>query len=464
MIRDVLLQGHQTESHIKLKKREFHTQQAQEMIYQFLLEFVRKQPPEEVLLEFRNLFLEYNSSARNGDLIKAVSELISSNNEKEFIRTLKRSCYILINNWDIARNHIYIKELVDLFSEFKITKKSISPVLSRQRTWLSKFVNSQDYQELNLFIIAKYGYSDKEHWLSRYTSYLLVPQYTNLNNPVEQREAARALSKKLKDKFKFDLAMYTARSQSAVKNDKIPKNPTGLGDEVIRLIKMIVAKRGSFSYENLAHIFLEQTRDFTYKKFKTSLKKYLIFSVGKKDFIEVLNKKLSEKLESLYDSYHQDSVDEALLLRTCNRIIEYLTTEDQQEPSGLFIFLLSQGHPLTLVIVLLKIILICPNARSHLETCIAKLIQYYANYPEDECKWVINFFEVFNITFAIHADNVQYNLIKMDTKKADDASEGTFDTYRVFSQLRDSANVEGVQQEMSSVKNLPNASNEKSSS
>src|SRR4028119_1413276 len=100
MIRDVLLQGHQTESHIKLKKREFHTQQAQEMIYQFLLEFVRKQPPEEVLLEFRNLFLEYNSSARNGDLIKAVSELISSNNEKEFIRTLKRSCYILINNWD----------------------------------------------------------------------------------------------------------------------------------------------------------------------------------------------------------------------------------------------------------------------------------------------------------------------------------------------------------------------------
>src|SRR5919199_720765 len=460
MIRDVLSKGHQTESHIKLKKLGFHTQQAQEMIYQFLLELVRKQPPEEVLLEFKNLFLEYNSSGSNGELVKVVSELIFSNNEKEFLRTLKRSCYILINNWDIARNHSYIKALVDLFSEFQTTRKSLSPGVSRQRTWLSKFVNSKNYQELKLFI-AKYGYSDKEHWSSRYTSYLLVPQYTNLNNPVEQREAARALSKKLKDKFKFDLAMYTARSQSPVEKDKIPKNPTGLGDEVIRLIKMIVAKRGSFSYENLAHIFLEQTRDFTYKNFKKSLKKYLIFSVGKKDFVEVLNERLSEKLESIYESYHQDSVDEALLLRTCNRVLEFLTTEDQQEPSGLFIFLLSQGHPITLVIVLLKIILICPNARSHLETCIAKLIQYYTNYPEDECQGIVNFFEVFNITFAIHADNVQYNLIKMDTKKADDASEGTLDTYRVFSQLRDSANVEGVQQDISKVKNLPNTSNTK---
>jgi hypothetical protein len=123
----------------------------------------------------------------------------------------------------------------------------------------------------------------------------------------------------------------------------------------------------------------------------------------------------------------------------------------------LFILLLSQGNPITLVIVLLKLILICPNARTHLETCIAKLIEYYVDYPEDECQWVVNFFEVFNITLAIHADNVQYNLIKMDAKKTDGKSEAAIETYRVFSQLREGTNSE-------TEKNGLNVSEEKPSS
>ena len=461
MIRDVLSsEGHPTDPWVRLKTSGMPAHQAQEMIYQFLLSLVRQQPPVKVLLEFKRLFLEYELSGCNGEALKALSELIINNNEKDFRHTLKRSCYILVNNWDTSRNHSSIKELVELFADFKITRKAISPSLSRLRGWVANFIGSQDYYELKLFL-TKYGYSDKAHWSNRYTSYLLVPQYTNLKNPIEQREVARALSKKLKDQFKFDLAMYTARSQSPTPEAKSPKNPTALGDEVLRFIKMIVAKRGTFSYENLANIFLKQTQALNYKKFKGSLQKYLIFSVANKDFVEVLKQQLSEKLETLYENHHGEQVSEALLLRTCNRVIEYLTIEDHQEPSELFILLLSHGHPLTLVIVLLKIILICPNSRTHLENCIAKLIQYYVDYPEQECKWVINFFEVFNITFAIHADNVQYNLIKMESKDSNNDSEAPIETYRVFSQLRDGAMVEAVQEVSMVETTLPPASPEK---
>ncbi|MBD0390677.1 MAG: hypothetical protein ICV54_30315, partial [Nostoc sp. C3-bin3] len=80
--------------------------------------------------------------------------------------------------------------------------------------------------------------------------------------------------------------------------------------------------------------------------------------------------------------------------------------------------------------------------------------------PEEECKWVINFFEVFNITFAIHADNVQYNLIKMGSKNPENQSVAALDTYRVFSQLRDSASLEGTQQNSSNERTTPNTSNE----
>lgn len=436
MIRDVLSEGHQTERLIQSKKRGVLTQQAQEMLYTFLLELVKQQPPAKVLLEFKRLFIDYEPSAGNEEAFKALSKLITLNNEKEFLHTLKRSCYILVNNWDVARNHSAIKELIELFSDCKINKRNLSSTLTRLKTWLTNFVTSQDYYELKLFI-ARHGYSDKEHWSNRYTSYLLVPQYTNLSNPVEQREAARTLSKKLKDQFKFDLAMYTAYSNSSVQKNKKIKNPTGLGDEVLRFFQMIVVKRGSFSYENLANIFIEQTRDIKYSKFKDCFQNYLVFSVANKDFVEVLNKRLSEKLEGLYENYYEEQLNEALLLRTCNKVIDYLTTEDHKEPSALFILLLSQGNPLTLVIVLLKIILVCPNVRTHLEDCIAKLILYYMDYPEDECRWIVNFFEVFKITFAIHADNVQYNLIRMNQNQANNKSETNLESYRVFSQRRE---------------------------
>ena len=455
MIRDAFSTGHQTESRIKRSRRGLQTHQAQEVLYQFLLNLVRQKPPYEVLTAFQKLFIDYESSEDNSEAIKAISELIFANNEGEFRHTLKRSCYILVNNWETSRNHSAIRELIELFSDQKIRKRTLSTALGRLRGWLANFIESRDYHELKLFI-SKYGYAGREHWSNRYTSYLLVPQYANLSNPVEQREAARALSQKLKDKFKFDLAMYTARSQASRPTKQVLGNPTGLGDEVLRFVKMIVAKRGSFSYANVANIFLEQTKGCHYEYFKRCLQKYLIFSVASRDFVEIIEKKLTEKLDTLYEEHHGKQLDDALLLRTCNKTIGYLTTEDQQQPSGLFILLMSQGNPLTLVIVLLKLIMISPNSRTHLETCIAKLIQYYVDYPEQECQWVVNFFEIFNITFAIHADNVQYNLIRMDPKTASDESEFTLDAYRVFSQLRECVDLEATQEAMSQLKNVPN--------
>ncbi|NET60565.1 MAG: hypothetical protein F6K47_31845 [Symploca sp. SIO2E6] len=415
------------------------------------MEIVKNQTSAEVLLEFKRLFIDHEYSPTNVIPIQELSELIATDNQEEYLHVLKRSCYILINNWETARNHTAIQELGKLLSEVKDSQTITSPEpdTSPHIGWVKKFLNGQHYNELKLFISSKYQASstpEKSHWSNRYNSYLLAPQYTNINNPVEQREAAKVLAEQLKNQFKFELAMYTARSQSTTNNQEIPKNPTGLGDQVLRLIKMIVAKRGSYSYENLANIFLQQTRDMNYENFKFSLHKYLISSTNnyqrkKKDILGFLQQKLATKFKYLYNEYNHKPLDQSLLLRSCNKVIDYLTTEDQREPSELFVLLLSQGHPLSLVIVLLKIIMICPNARSHLDTCIAKLIQYYMDYPAEECQWVINFFEVFKITFAIHADNVKYNLIKMNIQAKNDDTGTSLDSYRVFSQLQEDATV-----------------------
>ncbi|MDB9315481.1 hypothetical protein PN462_20375 [Spirulina sp. CS-785/01] len=418
------------------------------MIYNYFLDLVRYYDPEDTIEEFRKLFFEFECHSENEEAFKDLEQILKHQDPREFINTLKRCCYILINNWETLRQSEAIRKFVKGFQEVDFDPKSVrNRNKIRLKSYLKSFVESKDYEELLLFT-EKHGTRSKQekHWSERYTSYLLVPQYADTNNSPEQREAARTLSVELKQKFKFDLAMFTARSQSqSVPKDKL-KNPTGLGEEILNLIKRIVAKRGKFSYTNLAHIFCKQTEGVPYNKFKEALLSYLVYSVEKHTNTELLKTHLKRKLEKLYNKYNDKIINESLLLRTCNQVISFLTTEDGENPSETFIYLLSQGTPLTLVIVLLKLILICPNARTHLETCIAHLIEYYREFPEDECQWVINFFEIFNITFAIYADNdVQYDLIRVEKKRKnqqssqsdqDDLTDDYLENYRIFSQHR----------------------------
>jgi hypothetical protein len=410
--------------------------QAQEIIYNHLLEIVKTWSPDDVLVEFRHLFINHVDTV-SSDTLPALYEIVFANQEQEFRNTLKRACYILINNWDIARSHKSIQQLIHLFSDPVLNRHTLSPTLKRLRSWLKNFVDSSDFQELKLFT-AKYDDQDELHWSQRYTSYLLVPQYINLKNPIEQREAARALSRQLKDKFKFELALYTARCETAVPKEKLPRNPTSLGENGLRLIKMIVARRGKFSYANLANIFVNQTKTLNYQDFKRSLREYLLFSVEHHGFVETLKTQLSEKLDILYTNHNDKVITDALLLRTSNRVIEYLTTENHQEPTSLFVMLLSKGNPLTLVVVLLKIVLVCKYARTHLEARIADLIKYYEGFPEEECQWVVNFFEIFNITMAIYAENVEYNLVDMNNHNSPEQTKLSLDAYRIFSQFKNS--------------------------
>ncbi|AKG23741.1 hypothetical protein [Calothrix sp. 336/3] len=415
---------------------EWNVHLTQESIYNFLLELVQKCSPEDVLREFRKIFLDCLDSAI-ADSVPGIYEFFIKTNEQDFRNTLKRCCYILVNNWESNRKYKYIQELVDLFDNYKPIRKNHKFIrINTLKFWLENFINSRDFQELKL---CAYRHEDslKVHWVNRYSSYLLVAQAIDKNNPKEQQEVARKISKQLKDKFKFELAMYIARSQSHTSHKNRYHNPSILGDDVLRLIKAIVVKKGAFSYENIANIFLRQTQNQKIADFKDSLLKYLIFSVQQPVFVDTLRSQLAEKLLTWNPGYDGESLNKDLLLRTCNRVVDYLTTENGKEPAPLFILLLSQGHPLTLVIVLLKIILISPNSRSHLESRIAYLMRYYEKYPEEECQWVINFIEIFSITFAIYAENVEYNLIKMPNTPANISPlPMNLDSFRVFSQMK----------------------------
>ncbi|MEA5603998.1 hypothetical protein [Nostoc sp. UHCC 0252] len=423
----------QENTHSVTSNREINVQIVQEEVYSFFMEMVKNLSPDDVLREFKGLFID-GLDSEDSNYIPGIYSVFLDDNEQELCNTLKRCCYIIVNNWKTKRKDKYIQELVNLFVDENLRiKENNAPIVKTCKTWLENFVNSKSYQELKLFA-AKYDESSKGHWANRYSSYLLIDQSVNKNNPIEQQEAARKLSKQIKEKFKFELAMYIARSQSAVSSTTRYQNPSILGDQALRLIKAIVLKRGVFSHENIAHIFIKQTQNQTLEEFKVNLEKYLFLSVGKQESVESWKQQFIKSLSLWKKDYNHEFITKELFLRTCNRVIDSLTIENGKEPSSLFILLITQGHALTLVIILLKIILICKNSRRHLETRIAHLIRFYENYPEDECKNVINFMEIFNITFAIYAENVEYNLIKMEEESSN--PQLNLDGYRVFSQMK----------------------------
>jgi hypothetical protein len=410
-------------------------QQAQARIFDFLLEAVKTWPAEDVLEEFKNLFFCQGDTSTS-EAPDALYALLFSGTAVDFHNTLKRACYILINNWEVARQFDAIQSLIQLFQDDSLQRRTFSLSLKRLRGWICDFVNSEDYRELQLFASRLIGDNKPTEWTSRYASYLLVSQYMNAENPVEQREVARSVSRRLKDKFKFDLAMYTAHSQSALPQKRLLKNPTALGDSALRLVKLIVAKRGKFSHKNLANLFLKQTEGLAYGGFKKSLLEYLVYSVSQPVAAKVLRQRISARLESLYEEYDDADTDPSLQLRTCNRIIDQLMTEDKQRPSELFTLLLSQNNALSLAIILLRLILISRNSHLYLEARIAELIRYYEAYSQDQCTWVINFLEIFQVTFAIYAENVEYNLIDFKNPQAAIShGQDKLDACRVFSQL-----------------------------
>lgn len=416
-----------------VRRRYQDVPQAQQEIYDFLIMIVKTLPADEVLVEFSHLFLQHQDTT-SGSATPALYAILVSNQEQEFCHTLKRCCYILINNWELAREYEAIRQLIQLFSDPIIYKASVSFTIKRLRQWLANFVEGDDFRDLKLFVENRFK-TDSQSWSDRYTSYLLVSQYIDTDNPQEQREAAKILSKRLRDKFRLDLAMYTAHSQGSGASYGHHHNPTNLGDGALRLIKTIVAKRGQFSYHNIARIFHDQTYGISYLSYKRSLVRYLVFAINQTDCINRLQATLARKLDSLYVQHDQRPIDPSLKLRTSNRIIDYLTTEDHKTPSFLFTLMLSSSSPLILAVLLLKLVLASPSSHLYLDARIADLIRYYEQFPQAQCQWVINFLEVYSVTLAICDSDVEYNLVRIRQDTSSACAPTSLDDYRIFSQM-----------------------------
>ncbi|MEB3232554.1 MAG: hypothetical protein VKJ64_16215, partial [Leptolyngbyaceae bacterium] len=113
MIRDTWTENFQPPSPKSGNRYQRDIPSAQKTVFDYLLEIVRAWPPEDVLNEFKHLFIHHVNTS-SSVILPALYEIVFANKEADFRNTLKRSCYILINNWELSRHHDAIHQLIEL--------------------------------------------------------------------------------------------------------------------------------------------------------------------------------------------------------------------------------------------------------------------------------------------------------------------------------------------------------------
>jgi uncharacterized protein YjbI with pentapeptide repeats len=415
----------------KKKYTVLNSQSCQRVIYSFFIDIVNQWDSEKVIEEFEQLFLELSSNHSSNN-IQALNWILVEKNEEVFQSTLKRCFYILINNWNIDRNCKANHNLIlTVENSLQATKyyHHLSPHLKCLRKWVRHFTQSQDYQKIRHFAL-----SHTQSWTHRYESYLLTPSALDPDISQDQRKTALKLAQDIKEKYKFDLAMYVTRSDCPTSSSESQSNPTQLGQDVITLIKKTLSTQKIISYDNLAKLFLEQTKNIEYSAFKIALLNYLGLSSEKQHPVPYIRDKFCQKLDKLESVHTQLLVDKSLISKICQQLIQILTTENGQSPSNCFCLLVSQGNYLTLVLLLLKLILISRLNKTYIEQKIANLIHYYQGLGEEKCQKFIQFLEVFNLVFTLFTTNIQFHLVKVQPQ--DTPTEKNIDSYRLFCQLK----------------------------
>ncbi|WP_271251839.1 hypothetical protein [Pseudanabaena sp. Chao 1811] len=409
-------------------------EQAQQHIYNFFLSIVKNYQADEVLNQFDKLFIRYEE-IDSTKAYYALGEIIFYNKEDEFKNTLLRCCYILNNNWAINGNINLCHRLVDLFLSNSIGIPTRIYKLKKLREWLQRFVRSEEYNTLRS-LSGRAGVSKSYHnWSDRFSAYLLTSEYTDCNKPIEQRQYAETLARKIKRQFKFDLAMYTARIDSNPNVNPHRPNPTTLGDGVLILIKRVLNKQGHEDLRSVAKRFRHHMSGMTLAEFKDHLLSYLGISRDDLDIPEVMRLTVVEKLKHFQEHQDQELITLSSIHIVCNRILQYLLLNERRNPSDFLQLSLESNNFLGYVILLLKVVLICPRSRLYLESYIAELIKFYSSYDEVECRSFINFLDVVNVTLAIFDEDTDYSLVKMRDLE-NDFPDVNLDNYRVFSQSK----------------------------
>ncbi|MCZ8101806.1 MAG: hypothetical protein EWV63_07550 [Microcystis aeruginosa Ma_OC_H_19870700_S124] len=406
-----------------LNDRQIETKDEEQVLYDYWLDRVRTDSPEELIEDFRRLFIE-GRGYQEAPIYLALERLVKAKDaEIRFYYFFNRCCHILVNRWQMQSTcQPAILELVSLLDNLPSPGPGHYSTANTLRHLVKKFTLSDDYVKLQrLARIISSQYSEETApcvgtLINRYP-YLYDHCLLSDESPREQRQTVRRIKVKTERCFEVNLSHYVTyqvrlgqvahtpkTSEEAGRIIQPVKNPTLLNDkELNRALKYYVSPiEGNYTYKALSQNFLANTvYSSTYKDFKNDLYDYLITPVdhGKGQF----NKKLYDVLQNTLPQWDQQKPSEFLILRTSSQLFNYLVVESSQKPDHyIFIDMITNMGVTRTVGLLLKLVLVCPKVKPHLDKRFSILFNHYEGFSRDQVPWLVKSLESLQVAFSIH--------------------------------------------------------------
>jgi hypothetical protein len=400
----------------------------EQTVYEHLLHCVRTESPEQVLQRFQFLFIQ-GGLYSEPPIRSALNELVRSGSVKHsFPPFFNRCCFILINRWQINILHRdAIVQLVEMLHQCRgvsvITGQS-SPT-GRTRFLVQEYVRSSYFQRIRQLadLLNPNNDSDQKRPLSallhRYP-YLYSHCLTNQDDGEDYQKLIVVTQRSANQRFHQDLSSYLTHSLLQQEKPKLatasimPKNPTLLTHkEVCSSLKHYLAKVDSRgTYKDMAHQFwMPGYEPQTYGSFKAALVEYISSGIPSQFGQSRFNEQFRGYLDSLNPGSNAAPINDFLLVRTCNQVLNFMVIESKQRPNHtVFMNLLNNVGSTLTVGLFLKVVLLCNKVKPYLERRLSILFQHYESQMRGSVDWLVRCLEKLNLAWTAHfsSQNLSY--------------------------------------------------------
>lgn len=408
------------------------TSKEEQQLYDHLIKCVRNQSPDEVLENFRNLFIR-GREYHDHQVYSALGKIINSKEaELSFGLFFNRCCHIIINHWQMEpKTQLAIPKLVELFEGIPPVRGRPISTSMRLRVLILNYIQSEKYVHLKrLAQVIDQGKKNElvGQLINRYP-YLYNHYLIGEDSNKEQLETIKQIQEKTEHNFEIELSKYVAYRMRTGNNTSNPelnkrqgriiqevRNPTLLTDrELGTAIKHYAGKvEAGNTYKDLSKSFIiHTTQARSYQAFKDELYEYIITSVDPKYGQHKFNEKLYKKIQSLYPDCNKQKPDEFLMMRTTSQLFNFLIVDSPQRPNHyVFLDMMSNMGPTRTIGLLLKIVLICGKVKPYLEKRFSILFNHYESFTQETVPWLIKSLENLHVALSLNFGKVDLSFLK----------------------------------------------------
>ncbi|MEL6928135.1 MAG: hypothetical protein AAFO95_05850 [Cyanobacteria bacterium J06600_6] len=425
------------------------------VVYEYLQHSAAVQPPSELIRRFQNLL--QNGKNTDAKAYQAFEKIVFAQGE-QFNFFLSQCFYLILAVWlDNPESSTYIGQLLDIPNSVA-NRKSYDRRRKEIIGLVKRFQQSQSYQQLRLMIdiiqpreasvevLSSFVTNESKNELTNsktpsINSYLirypflyknLLPTEIAVPNLVEkiaelqnsrQKDFEIKLSQHIIYRFRLkQLAKMRMMAKGAGKIIVKAENPSWLSEKSFYIaLKQYVGKQdksGSTLQERAQFFLAENKYRQTYSVFKQDLYRFLVKGIKPRNSTYQFESRFKEKLDSIFRQANEKPLNPTQILQTCRQLFSFLIVDSttKKEPER-FVELVANLGTAQVAMLLIKIVLICPESKADLSRKIYLIVERYQEHTVKEHLWLLKTLEHLLIAFSLYFGSVDVSIAKSVVSK-----------------------------------------------